>query len=111
MKNISFAATIPQIIAQTKDVTRRIAWNNVRPGDRLRGVKKSMGLKRGERIEVIAEIEVVSVRREPLNRVTRQEVTREGFPNMTVSQFIDFFCRAMKCTPSAVLTRIEFRYV
>ena len=101
----------------SKDVTRRLGWASLKPGDRLMACRKCMGLKPGEKIVRLGEIEVVSVSREPLNRMTADalyglsEATREGFPNMTGGQFVEMFCSHMKATPDQIVTRIEFRHV
>lgn len=110
-RNISFAMTTAQIIAREKDVTRRFGWWYLKPGDRLCGVKKGMGLKRGEKIERLCLIEVVSVRAEPLNAITQEDVIREGFPNWTPKDFIDFLVKHYRCDPSASVNRIEFKYI
>lgn len=86
MRNISFSMTTPQFIAGEKDVTRRFGWWNLKPGDRLRAVEKAMGLKKGEKMVSLGEIEIVSARAEPLNRMAlepeygAEEMRREGFP-------------------------------
>lgn len=77
-----------------------------------------MGLKFGEKIDVIkAPIRVVSLKREPLSALLADEqyglseCAKEGFPNLTVEQFIQMFCESHKgCTPDTPLTRIEFSY-
>lgn len=117
MRNISFALTTLQVIAGTKDVTRRTGWANLKPGTRLQGVRKAQGLKKGEQVERLRVIEVVDVRREPLRRLIddsdygRQEVVREGFPTMTPMQFVVFFMDDHDCALDDLVTRIEFRYV
>jgi hypothetical protein len=111
MKNMSFAATIPQIRDQSKDVTRRLGWQRARPGDRIKAVEKCMGLKKGETLRVLAEIEILKITRERLDSITSSDVAREGFPQITPRQFIDFFCKAQGCQPNTLLTRIEFKYV
>ena len=45
---ISFSLTTPQFRDGTKDVTRRLGWTFLKPGDRLCAVVKAMGLKKGE---------------------------------------------------------------
>jgi len=45
MRNMSFAMTTNQILAQTKTVTRRFGWWNLKTGDVVQPVKKTMGLK------------------------------------------------------------------
>lgn len=67
MRNISFALTTSQIVAGTKDVTRRMGWQFLKVGDLLRPVRKCMGLRPGEKVEALrAPIRVIDVRREPL---------------------------------------------
>lgn len=109
MKRISFGMTIDQFNDGTKDVTRRMGWLSLAPGDRLRAVNKVMGFKKGERATILGEIEVVSVRRERLDTITADDVRREGFPDMTPDQFVAMFRKAMGCKPSDPVTRIEFR--
>ena len=110
MRNISFALTEPQFLDGSKTVTRRMGWTFLKAGDRLRAVRKSMGLKRGEHPVVLGEIEVVSVGRERLNCIDGFDVAREGF-TMTPAEFIAFFCRHMGCPADQIVTRIEFRRV
>lgn len=113
-RNISFALTEPQFMDGSKTVTRRMGWKHLKPGDRLRAVRKAMGLKKGEKVHVLGEIEVVRVSREELCFIEHEPggTMREGFPEMTPEQFIDFFCKSHKhCTPETVITRIEFRRV
>lgn len=123
MRNISFSLTEPQFLDGSKTVTRRLGWQFLRPGDRLMGCRKCMGLKPGESIVRLGEIEVVSVRREPLNFMLYSgstddrsaygdaEADLEGFPNLVGWEFVKMFCDHMKCQPSTVVTRIEFRHV
>ena len=111
MRNISFSMTEDQVGKQTKTVTRRLGWKNLKPGDLLRGVHKCMGLKRGESPRVLAFLEVTSVRREPLYHISQVDVGREGYPGMSQGAFIQKFCVAMKCTMDTTVTRIEFKYV
>lgn len=95
----------------SKDVTRRLGWKNLKAGDRLLGVRKAMGLKKGEKQHPLGVIQVVSARREPLSKITKREVVREGFPDMTPREFVEMFCKHMKCLPHHTVTRIEFRHV
>lgn len=87
MRNMSFALTPDQITARTKTVTRRVGWHGLKPGDRLRAVYKSMGLKKGETARPIIGpdgnptiIEVTSTRTERLDAITGPDVNKEGFP-------------------------------
>jgi hypothetical protein len=108
VKRISFGLTEPQFVAGTKTVTRRLGWYNLKAGDELLAVNKCMGLRKGERSRELGRIRVVSVRREPLGYIDDQDVHLEGFPEMNADCFIDFFCKAQKCSPSTEVTRIEF---
>ncbi len=111
MRSISFALTTEQIRNRTKTVTRRIGWQNLKPGTLLQGVVKGMGLKKGESPEKLAVIVVTSVRRERLCRMKAGDTAREGFPEMKWFEFVRMFCKHMGCLDSDEVTRIEFRYV
>lgn len=110
-RNMSFMLTTEQVRQQTKTVTRRLGWNHLRVGDELNACVKCMGLKPGEKVETIALIRVVDVRREYLFYVTDDDVTREGFPGRSKEWFIDMFMREMGVPMSAGVTRIEFEYI
>jgi hypothetical protein len=111
MRNISFHLTIPQFKAHTKDVTRRLGWLNLKPGQILQAVEKAQGLKKGEKIKKLNQILILKVSREPLSAITEHEIIREGFPNMTFADFIDMFCSTHKgCTRDTIVTRIEFKH-
>lgn len=95
---MSVSMTADAVIERRKTVTRRKGWTFLKPGDRLTLCRKVMGRKPGEPLERLAEVEVVSVAREPLWELTRRdyattyppaptayasrEVAREGFPGM-----------------------------
>lgn len=111
MRSISFSLTTRQFLDGTKDVTRRLGWKFLKPGDRLRAVEKAMGLKKGEHPVVLGVIEVVSVRREPLDAIEDSDCAREGFPEMDGTGFISMFCGHMGCAHDVEVTRIEFRKV
>lgn len=113
MRNMSFALTTTQVLEQTKDVTRRLGWLHLKPGDLIQPVKKCMGLKPGEKIEKLGPpVLVVSMRREPLSWLTKHpapygaiERIREGFPTMTPEEFVAMFCSTHKgCTPDTVIS-------
>ncbi|WP_236949366.1 hypothetical protein [Mycolicibacterium goodii] len=109
---MSVMLTESQVVARTKDVTRRMGWFFLNPGDRLTLCRKAMGRKRGEPLVRLVDVEVVSVRREPLDSITAEDVVREGFPGMTPREFVAFFCSSHKgCRPDSVVTRIEWRYL
>lgn len=108
---MSVALTEEQVRARTKTVTRRLGWLFLKPGDRLTLCRKVMGRRKGEPVVRIVEVEIVSVRREPLSRITDEDVAREGFPDWRWPDFVNFFCEHMKCTPDTEVTRIEWRYL
>jgi len=118
MRNISFALTTDQICARTKTVTRRTGWRDLKPGTLLCAVRKGMGLKKGEKIERLAVIRVVDVRREPLSRMRgkygTEECRREGFtdgPYAVPARFVAWFAASHGCGIDDEVTRIEFEYV
>jgi hypothetical protein len=109
---MAVSLTEPQVRARTKTVTRRVGWRMLRPGDQLTLCRKVMGRRPGEPLERIADVEVVSVRREPLDGITAGDVAAEGFPQMTPAQFVGFFCDTHRgCDPGTEVTRIEWRYL
>ena len=55
-RNISFSMTEQQFISGKKDVTRRMGWRFLKAGDRIMGVRKAMGLKKGEKIHALGMI-------------------------------------------------------
>lgn len=107
--------TTDQVIAETKTVTRRFGWVFLDPGDRIRPVRKSMGLKKGEKIEPLLPagrcIEVVSTRWEPLNAITKHECFLEGFPHLGPSQFVWMIISHYGCRADKLINRIVFKYV
>lgn len=109
MRRMSFALTERQICDGTKTVTRRLGWRTLTAGTELLAVNKCMGMRPGEQARKLARIMVVSVNREPLSLCTNADARREGFPHMRGAEFVEFFCKHMKCDPMAEVTRIEFR--
>jgi hypothetical protein len=109
---MAVALTVPQVRDRSKTVTRRDGWLMLKPGDTLTLCEKVRGRKKGEPLVRIADVQVVSVRREPLNAITPQDVAAEGFPGWTVAEFVGFFCATHRgCTPATGITRIQWRYL
>lgn len=112
---ISFSLTEPQVRDRSKTQTRRLGWQNAKVGEHLTGCRQVMGRRRKdgtvEPLVRLADVEVVSVRRERLDAITPEDVAAEGFPDWTPQQFVDFFCRSMKCRPDTEVTVIEFSYL
>jgi hypothetical protein len=109
---MSVAFTEQAVRDRTKTVTRRKGWRNLHLGERLTLCRKVMGRKPGEPLVRIVDVEVVSVRREPLSAITADEVAREGFPGMSPAEFIRrFFVEPQGIQPGDLVTRIEWAYV
>jgi len=127
---MSVAYTEQAVRDRTKTVTRRKGWwvdkngrHLVKSGDRLTLVRKAMGLKAGEKVVRVAEVEVVSVRREPLCsvagpytiddhcRVVWHELIAEGFPDMSPDEFMRRFFKPQGIGVMDDVTRIEWRYL
>jgi len=123
MRNMSFALTTEQIMDGSKDVTRRLGWLFLKPGDLIRPVRKCMGLRPGEKIVVLTDPKrVVDVRREPLRAMLDdtdyglEECRREGFGSHPdyrwPSAFVAMFCATHRgCVPETVITRIVLERV
>jgi hypothetical protein len=109
---MSVAFTEQAVRDRTKTVTRRKGWAHLRPGERLTLCLKVMGRKKGEPLVRIVDVEVISVRREPLSAITADEVAREGFPGMSPTEFVRrFFVEPQGIQPGDLVTRIEWAYV
>ncbi len=108
---MSVALTTNQVRNQQKSVTRRIGWQMLKPGDQLTLCPKVRGRRPGEALERIVTVEVVSTRRERLDAITASDVTAEGFPEMTTTEFIEFFCATHPgVTADTTITRIQWAY-
>ncbi len=120
MRRMSFSMTIDAVRERRKTVTRRreSTWKSLKVADRLLAVDRVMGFKKGESSEILATIEVVDVRVEPLSEITEADVAAEGlhamwadFPDLGREHFVKAFCDAMGGAPDQLVRRIEFRYV
>ncbi len=109
MRRISFAWTEAAFLSGSKTQTRRIAWRDLEGGTRLLAVRKSRGLKKGERQHILGQLWVTHVRRERLDAITLDDVAAEGSPGLHPDAFVKRFCRFTRCTPSTVVTVISFR--
>ena len=67
-RRMSVSHTLAAVHARTKTVTRRRhdTWTGLAAGDRLTLVEKAMGLPKGARQQIAAEVEVTNVRKERL---------------------------------------------
>lgn len=111
MRRMSFALTKEQILNQTKTVTRRLGWKDLKLGEIIQPIEKGMGLKKGEKqILLGCPIKIVSISVQRLYQITWEDLRKEGFPNMSQEMFIDMFCKANKCDRKKRVYRIEFEY-
>ncbi len=111
MQNMAFSLTTPQMYAKTKTVTRRdeYTWRSLKPGDVLMAVVKGQGLRKGEHVEQIGPIRIVSVYIERLYEITLDDIEREGFAGMGRPEFCRFYMEGTKgATPDMRVRRIEF---
>lgn len=109
MRNMSFSITTEQMRKGTKSVTRRFGWWNLKAGDVVMACVKCMGLKKGQKVERLYPIEIISTRKEMVLDVTSDEVEREGFPNMSTIDFMFLLCNGSGKTFHDMVNRIEFR--
>jgi hypothetical protein len=108
---MSFTMTTAQFLDGSKTVTRRLNWNFLKPGDILQGAEKTMGLQKGQKVKRLGFLRVVSVRKEPLNAITKQDCIREGFPNLTPEQFVEMLRDHYGISPDTPVNRIEFEHI
>lgn len=131
---MSVALTEQAVAARRKTVTRRAGWTFLEPGTVLELCRKVMGRRAGEPLVRLCLVRVVSVRREPLNAITDDDVDREGFgpygdpwphqdwwppgsvPPAPVHgeasrRFVEFFTAEMGGAPDQTVTRIEWEYL
>jgi len=110
-RNMSFFMTTEQIKNRTKTVTRRLGWKFLKPGDVVWAVEKAQGLKKGEKINRLCKLRIVSVRRERIDDMEQPECALEGLPDMFVEEFIQWFTCEMGIHVWEEVTRIEFEYI
>lgn len=123
MKNMSFKLTTKQFLDGTKNVTRRTGWASLKAGEHFSAVEKSQGLRKGEKVKYLGQCICISNAPERLDEIIskpfrwdmpnsrkdgQRECEREGFPFLSASEFVDMFCKEMKCRPSTIVNRIVF---
>lgn len=108
---MSVAKTTGAVRARHKTVTRRLGWRFLKVGEPLTLCAKVQGRRKGEPLDRLAEVAVISVRRERLEQVTDADLVLEGFEYWDVFDWISWFCEEMRCTPQTEVTRIEWRYL
>lgn len=129
---MSVSLTEQAVVERRKTVTRRLGWLRIKPGDRLTLCRKVMGRRSDEPLVRLAEVEVVSVRREPLFAIDDADVARECVPEWdehgnerfdehwiaedlvgppTPEAWVRWYASEMGITPHHEVTRIEWRYL
>jgi hypothetical protein len=113
---MSVSLTEQAVVERRKTVTRRLGWTFLKPGDRLTLCRKVMGRKPGEPLVRLAEVEVVSVRRERLSDMPQADVALEAVPGMERAPahwWTAWYAKTMGMGNFADgwVTRIEWRYV
>ena len=118
---MSCQLTVDQVLARTKTVTRRHvdSWKSLKPGDRLTLIEKGMGLPKGAKQRILAEVEVVAVDVVQLYGISDSELAAEGFPDMEHFEFFNMWLDAHNVPTFRSQTealeynvrRIEWRYL
>ena len=109
---MSVAFTEAAVRERRKTVTRRKGWAFLKPGDRLTLCRKVMGRKKGEPLVRIVDVEVVSVRREPLRTANDpSELALEGCGHLSYREFWERYFHPQGLTSADDVTRIEWRYL
>ena len=116
-RRMSCSLTIDAVRNRTKTVTRRHVdtWKDLKPGDRLTLIEKGMGLPKGAKHVVLAEVDVIFVDTIWLSPINSTELAAEGFPHMTANEFISMWLNSHSYqrwqNPNHVMVRrIEWRY-
>jgi len=118
-RRMSCSMTIDAVRAHTKTVTRRHVdtWTTLKPGDRLTLIEKGMGLPKGEKQVVLAEVEIVDVRVESIGDIIVEPfgTAREGLDHMGPADFISFWLHGhgyrRVFSIDIPCRRIEWRYL
>lgn len=116
-RRMSCALTMEAVRARTKTVTRRHpdTWKTLKVGDRLTLVEKAMGLPKGARQIILAEVEIIDVNTERLSALTAPEISAEGFDHhlWTVKAWADWWKLEHGFRPDEDphVRRIEWRYL
>ena len=119
MRHMSFTRTPQQMRDGTKTVTRRHpdAWKNLHSDETVQPVLRTQGLQKGERHEFLCPpIEIISNEVEPIAAITIEEVISEGFPDLTVHEFLALLRSTGAIAvvghspPREFTRRIEFRH-
>lgn len=100
----------------------------LKAGDKFQAIEKGQGLKKGEKVKVLALCECISNEPEKLSEIAanpyrpshmspnghHSECELEGLCDLDEESFITHFCeinKAKKCKPDSIIRRVEFKYV
>jgi len=116
---MSCSMTVEAVRDESKTVTRRHVdtWKTLKQGDRLTLIEKGMGLPKGSKQVVLAEVEIVMVSVETLRAVNEAECRREGLPEMSPEEFRLFwavshgYARPKTGLWNVPCRRIQWRYL
>lgn len=100
---MSVSLSAESVRERRKTVTRRLGWRNLTPGTRLTLCRKVMGRRRVdgtlEPLVRLAEVEVLSVRREKLWDITDEDIAAEGVDDLGL--FEEYYTDTRQATPAA----------
>lgn len=108
---MSVALTEQAVVERRKTVTRRLGWLHAEVGMPLTLCRKVMGRKKDEPLVRLAEVQLVAVDQIPLYLDLQGDAEREGFPDWSWLQFVEFFRDEMGVEAHQFVTRLEWRYL
>ncbi|MDD5551306.1 MAG: hypothetical protein PHS34_08605 [Candidatus Omnitrophica bacterium] len=99
---------------QTKTVTRRLNCR-FEVGDIVCCVEKMQGIKQGGHYKKLGYIRIKKIDLIRLYEMQKNDIVKEGFPNMSYRDFIDLFLKINKIKSldylDTAVFRIEFEYL
>lgn len=107
---LDFPYTKKYIKNRVQTVTRRIKCPSMQPGDLFTACEK---FKDNEPCFILLhhQLRVVSKQEEKLCDISQRDVYKEGFPHVTVAEYLDLFKRRHKCKDEQIVIRIEFEHI
>ena len=113
MRLISFAKTTEQFVEGLKTETRRDGWRRAHVGDMLQPVNRLPRVGAGKWWPLLwrgeyRHIQLDLVERVRLGDITKEQVQKEGFPEMSPVEFVRFYCAPRQPDPDRIVTRLSF---